>query len=87
MFSAGRSATIPVTVAAGGLVGLFNGILIGFLRLRAFLTTLVTLIIVRAVVDMLLLKYRGAMSTGFVDSVLGFARLGTVWACRPASCC
>src|SRR5450755_901295 len=37
-------ATIPAVVAACGLVGLFNGILIGYLRLRAFLTTLVTLI-------------------------------------------
>jgi ribose transport system permease protein len=60
-------ATIPAVVAACGLVGLFNGFLIGYLRLRAFLTTLVTLIIVRALVDILLLKYAQAMSTDFVD--------------------
>ncbi|EFG9941054.1 ABC transporter permease, partial [Escherichia coli] len=61
-------ATVPATILVCGLVGLANGILIGFFRLRAFLTTLVTLIIVRAVVDMLLLKYAQAMSLSFVDS-------------------
>jgi ribose transport system permease protein len=44
-------------LASGALVGLFNGILVGYLRLRAFLTTLVMLIIVRAVVDTLVLHY------------------------------
>ena len=48
---------LPVVLATGGLVGLINGLLIGYLRLRAFLTTLVTLIIVRAIVDILLLNY------------------------------
>jgi ribose transport system permease protein len=42
---------------AGSLVGLLNGFLVGYLRLRAFLTTLVTLIIVRAIVDTLVLQY------------------------------
>jgi ribose transport system permease protein len=42
---------------AGVLVGLLNGFLVGYLRLRAFLTTLVTLIIVRAIVDTLVLQY------------------------------
>jgi len=48
---------IPIALALGGLVGLVNGVLVGFLRLRAFLTTLVTLIIVRSFVDMLVLAY------------------------------
>lgn len=61
-------ATIPATILICGSVGLLNGILIGYFRLRAFLTTLVTLIIVRAVVDMLLLRYAQAMSLSFVDS-------------------
>jgi ribose transport system permease protein len=56
------------TLAACCLVGLLNGMLVGLLRLRAFLTTLVTLIIVRAVVDMLLLKYAVQISGAFVDS-------------------
>jgi ribose transport system permease protein len=47
---------IPAVMLIGGFVGLINGVLIGFLRLRAFLTTLVMLIIVRAVVDMVLLE-------------------------------
>tara|TARA_B110000211_G_C14090175_1_gene558574 strand:- start:2623 stop:4740 length:2118 start_codon:yes stop_codon:yes gene_type:complete len=42
----------------GALIGALNGFLIGFLRLRAFLTTLVTLIIVRAIFDTLVLNYQ-----------------------------
>jgi ribose transport system permease protein len=63
-------AAVPAVVAICGGVGLVNGLLVGYLRLRAFLTTLVTLIIVRAVVDMLLLQYAQAMSTSFYDSNL-----------------
>ncbi|MFM2277907.1 MAG: C-terminal Strictosidine synthase [Pseudomonadota bacterium] len=61
-------ATVPAVVLICGSVGLLNGVLIGYLRLRAFLTTLVTLIIVRAVVDMLLLQYAQAMSMSFYQS-------------------
>ena len=61
---------LVATLAACGLVGLLNGALIGYLRLRAFLTTLVTLIIVRAVVDMLLLRYAVTISAGMPDSDL-----------------
>jgi ribose transport system permease protein len=61
-------ATIGAVILTCGAVGLVNGILIGYLRLRAFLTTLVTLIIVRAIVDMLLLKYVQAMSMSFYQS-------------------
>ena len=63
---------VPATLACGAAVGLVNGFLVGYLRLRAFLTTLVTLIIVRAVVDMLLLKYSVAIAGGFVDSDLWY---------------
>ncbi|MBL8906004.1 MAG: SMP-30/gluconolactonase/LRE family protein [Rhizobiales bacterium] len=62
------AAVIVGTLACGAAVGLVNGLLVGYLRLRAFLTTLVTLIIVRAVVDMLLLKYSVAIAAAFVDS-------------------
>ena len=65
-------AVIVTTLACGAAVGLVNGLLIGYLRLRAFLTTLVTLIIVRAIVDMLLLKYSVAIAAGFVDSDLWY---------------
>jgi ribose transport system permease protein len=52
----------------GGLIGLANGLLIGYLRLRAFLTTLVVLIFVRAIVDTLLLEYAGTIGRGFNQS-------------------
>lgn len=61
-------AAFACTLLACGAVGLLNGVLVGYLRLRAFLTTLVTLIIVRAVVDVLLLRYSVAISTGTADS-------------------
>ncbi len=68
------------TLAACCLVGLLNGMLVGVLRLRAFLTTLVTLIIVRAVVDMLLLKYAVQISGAFVDSdIWDFIGSGSVF--------
>ena len=53
---------IPTVLVIGGLVGAINGVLVGYLRLRAFLTTLVTLILVRAVVELLSLKYSVAAS-------------------------
>jgi ribose transport system permease protein len=65
-------AVVAATLACGAAVGLVNGILVGYLRLRAFLTTLVTLIIVRAVVDMLLLKYSVAIAASFPDSDLWY---------------
>ena len=62
-FPVGVSALLTVLITAG--VGLVNGLLVGYLRLRAFLTTLVTLIIVRAIVDLLLLEYAQDMSMSF----------------------
>jgi ribose transport system permease protein len=50
-------------------------LLVGYLRLRAFLTTLVTLIIVRAIVDMLLLKYSVAIAAAFPS----IPRSGTIF--------
>lgn len=66
------AAVVAATLACGAAVGLVNGLLVGYLRLRAFLTTLVTLIIVRAVVDMLLLKYAVAIAAMFPDSDLWY---------------
>lgn len=66
------AAVIVTTLACGAAVGLVNGILVGYLRLRAFLTTLVTLIIVRAIVDMLLLKYSVAIAAAFPDAELWY---------------
>jgi len=47
-------AVIVATIAFGALLGSVNGILIGYLRLRAFITTLITLIIFRSAYDLLL---------------------------------
>jgi ribose transport system permease protein len=70
---------IPATLAVSGLVGLINGVLVGYLRLRAFLTTLVTLIIVRAIVDILLLKYAQPISAALPDpNVWDFMGEGSV---------
>ena len=44
------------TLLCGALLGAVNGILIGYLRLRAFLTTLITLIIFRSAYEMLSLE-------------------------------
>lgn len=61
---------MPLVVVACALVGLLNGILIGYLGLRAFITTLVTLIIVRALVDMLLLQYAVDISMAMPESMI-----------------
>jgi ribose transport system permease protein len=61
-------AAIACVVVMGAGIGLINGVLIGYLRLRAFLTTLVTLIIVRAIVDMLLLNYAQIITLHSSDS-------------------
>ncbi len=63
-------AALLSVIVANGLVGLMNGILVGYLRLRAFLTTLVTLIMIRAVVDILLLRVSVQISGASVESDL-----------------
>jgi len=73
-------AVVACAMLAGGLVGLVNGFLVGYLRLRAFLTTLVTLIIVKAGVDTLILKYQVAISMPSQSSELwDFMGDGTVY--------
>jgi len=68
-----------MSLVIGALVGLVNGILIGYLRLRAFLTTLVTLVIVRAIVDLLYLHYATDIAGKFPDSpVWNFLGEGTL---------
>lgn len=61
---------VLATLAIGGLLGAVNGILIGFLRLRAFLTTLITLIVYRAAYDLLILEYSTAISAHMPESAL-----------------
>ncbi len=59
---------IPTVMLVGCLIGLINGLLIGYLRLRAFLTTLAMLIIVRAVVDTAGLAYGRMIGMASSDS-------------------
>jgi ribose transport system permease protein len=50
------------------MLGSINGLLIGFLKTRPFLTTLVTLIILRASVNLLNTSYAQVFATNSVDS-------------------
>jgi ribose transport system permease protein len=61
-------AAVPVVLLVGAALGTINGILIGYLRLRAFLTTLISVIIFRALYDSLSAAYGGAITTATVDS-------------------
>ncbi|MEW9837244.1 ABC transporter permease [Mesorhizobium marinum] len=55
-------------LATGVFCGAINGYLVGFLRLRAFLTTLVTFIIGRAVFDILVVNYGADIQTSMASS-------------------
>ncbi|MGZ5234710.1 MAG: ABC transporter permease [Caldimonas sp.] len=59
---------VLVTLLCGAALGAVNGVLIGYFRLRAFLTTLITLIIYRALYDLLTADYATAIAGGFPDS-------------------
>ncbi len=56
------------SVCTGLAFGAINGYLIGYLRLRAFLTTLVTFIIGRAVYDILIVNYGSAIQMSSASS-------------------
>ena len=85
-------AAVAATVGVGALVGLVNGLLVGFLRLRAFLTTLVMLTLIRAIVEFLLQIYSVRIASSDVESdawdfigsgsVLGVPFSFVVLACR-----
>ena len=55
-------------VATGAVFGAVNGYLIGFMRLRAFLTTLVTFIIGRSIYDILIINFAAQIQTSSVTS-------------------
>jgi ribose transport system permease protein len=61
-------AAIAATIGVSAAVGLINGLLIGFLKLRAFLTTLVMLTLVRAIVELLLQRYSVQIASSDVES-------------------
>ena len=60
--------TVALALVAGGLLGAVNGILIGYLRMRAFLTTMVTLIVYKAINDMLNAKIGVDISANLPDA-------------------
>jgi ribose transport system permease protein len=62
--------TLFIAMTSGALCGAFNGFFIGVIGMRAFLTTLVTLIVFRSIVDLLLLEYALDISSVFPDSEL-----------------
>ena len=86
-------AAVAGTLVCGALLGAINGILIGYLRLRAFLTTLITLIIFRSVYEILSLQYSTAIAGSVPESeVWDFLGNGTflglpavAWACALAA--
>ncbi len=61
-------AVVGATLLVGVLCGSLNGFLIGYLGIRAFLTTLVTLIVFRSIVDIILLSYAVPIVSVFPDS-------------------
>ncbi|MBV9531227.1 MAG: ABC transporter permease, partial [Bradyrhizobium sp.] len=70
---------IAATLAVGAALGSINGFLIGFLKTRPFLTTLVTLIILRASVNLLNTGYAQVFATNSVDSeAWDFLGIGSV---------
>lgn len=67
-------------------VGLINGLLVGYLGLRAFITTLVTMILVRAVVEKITLTWGIDISSAYVDSdTWDFIADGDVFGLIPVS--
>lgn len=69
-------AGVTVGVVVGALLGAVNGVLVGYLRLRAFLTTLITLIVYRAFYDLLILRFGTAIS-GVVPESVAWEYLGS----------
>ena len=59
---------LAASLATGLAFGAINGYLIGFLRLRAFITTLVTFIIGRALYDILVVAFGSKIQMSFASS-------------------
>ena len=81
LFVLGLPAWLVVlgTLLTGAIVGAGNGILIGYLKARPFLTTLVTLIILRACVNLLNERFAAVFATNSVDNdVWDFLGEGTI---------
>lgn len=68
MYELPAPIAIALTLCAGALMGAVNGALIGFMGLGAFLTTLVTMLIFRAILNLLILRYSLDMALSMGDS-------------------
>ena len=68
MFELPAPLAIALTLVAGAAMGAVNGALIGFVGLGAFLTTLVTMLIFRAVLNIFILRYSLEMAISTGDS-------------------
>jgi ribose transport system permease protein len=55
-------------IAVGALAGSINGFLIGYMRLRAFLTTIVMFLILRSVYDILIVRFAKLIQLSDVDN-------------------
>ena len=76
-------AVIAATLLCGAMLGAVNGLLIGYLRLRAFITTLITLIIYRSAYDLLLFDYSNKIAAAFPDiPSWNFWAAAAIVACR-----
>ncbi|MBT6615371.1 MAG: ABC transporter permease, partial [Deltaproteobacteria bacterium] len=72
-------AVLPAVLLLGSLMGACNGVLIGYLRTGAFLTTLVTLIIFRACVGLLDQHFSGDIVSNMGESAfLDFLGEGSI---------
>ena len=80
IFDAPVWVALLAAIATGIAFGAINGYLVGFLRLRAFLTTLVTFIIGRAVFDILVVNYGAQIQMSMASSdVWDFIGDGTIY--------
>jgi ribose transport system permease protein len=68
MYELSVPLAIGLTLVAGAVMGAVNGFLIGLIGLGAFLTTLVTMLIFRAVLNILILRYSLEMAISSGDS-------------------
>jgi len=64
------AASIGATLLMGAALGAVNGVLIGYLKLRAFLTTLVTLIVLRAIYNLIQFKWAVGIASTLPESEL-----------------
>ena len=61
-------SAILATLLVGAALGGINGVLIGYLKLRAFLTTMVTLIVLRAIYNLIQFKWAVGIASTIPES-------------------